>query len=227
MKILAIETSSQMLSLAISNGDDCCWQQDLHTQKHAKAILSEINNLLDQAQCAVADLDAITVSNGPGSFIGVRTGLTVAKTLAFAADLPIVAVSSLRAWAQTAYLQYGVESIAIAVDARLQSVYGAEYKLESGIMQYVQQDAMYSLDDIYSKLQANSLAIAGNATQVYDQLDTFADRVLDVPYPRAEALIKIAEFDIKQGLISSATSCSANYLRNKVAKTKQERQANG
>ena len=80
-------------------------------RQHAARLLPTIQMLLAQAELTLSDCDMIAVGIGPGSFIGVRTAVAVAKSLAYAVNIPVVPVSSLALLAQTAYADYAVKQV--------------------------------------------------------------------------------------------------------------------
>ncbi|MEC9413568.1 MAG: tRNA (adenosine(37)-N6)-threonylcarbamoyltransferase complex dimerization subunit type 1 TsaB, partial [Pseudomonadota bacterium] len=133
MNILALDTCTEMCSVAIlKNGE--LFEQSLLTQRgHSEKILGMLDEILAQADCSLADMDCIAFGRGPGSFTGVRVGVSVAQGIAFAAKLPVVPVSTLAAVAQRAIDEHGADHIAVAMDARMQEVYSATYQSVDGL----------------------------------------------------------------------------------------------
>ena len=100
MQILAIDTSTEFLSLALWL-DGRVLSRDIHAgQTHSQQILPTLRELLDEANIDLKALDGVAFGAGPGSFTGLRIACGVAQGLAFGADLPVVAVSTLQALAQ-------------------------------------------------------------------------------------------------------------------------------
>lgn len=94
--LLAIDTASRFLSLALHDGSQVLFESSWHTaNNHTIELSPAIRQALRQAQLRPADLTAVAVSQGPGSFTGLRIGVSVAKGLAAAAGLPLVAVPTL------------------------------------------------------------------------------------------------------------------------------------
>ena len=99
--ILNIETSTEVCSAALSrDGVLINIKENLEGQNHAKLITLYIKELLDESNIVVNQLDAIAVSGGPGSYTGLRIGVSVAKGICYASHLPLIAITSLEAMAQ-------------------------------------------------------------------------------------------------------------------------------
>ncbi len=96
--ILAITTVGAPGGICLRRGDDC-WERtfELRGTRYSQILLSEIHQVLRQAQLEITDLEAITVCTGPGSFTGIRVGMAVARGLAFATEIPIVGVRAFEA----------------------------------------------------------------------------------------------------------------------------------
>lgn len=99
--ILAIETSGKICSVALTIADVLHQETLLAERQHSQQILSLINRLLDKANIKLAQLDAVAFSAGPGSFTGIRLAASLAQGLAYGAGVPVIAVSTLQALAQS------------------------------------------------------------------------------------------------------------------------------
>ena len=98
--ILNIETSTEVCSVAIAhNGTVIHSRQNLSGQNHAMLLTVYINQLLVESNLTMEQLDAVAVSGGPGSYTGLRIGVSVAKGLCYASRLPMIAITSLEAMA--------------------------------------------------------------------------------------------------------------------------------
>lgn len=129
MKILALDTTSERGSIALSESERVMEEIALHsTDGFAQVLFGEIENLLARNNLRIADIDGFASASGPGTFTGVRVGLTAVKGLAEAMSRKVVAVSNLKAMAL-----FGTRDLrAPWIDARRGEVYGAVYnaKLE-------------------------------------------------------------------------------------------------
>lgn len=119
--ILALDTTHVVGSLALVDGERVVEEVTLTASEgFAQQIFQAIGALLERHQLALAELDGIAVANGPGSFTGVRTGLTAAKGLAEAVSKPLYGISNLAALAS---FRSGSEPVAVYFDARRGDVY--------------------------------------------------------------------------------------------------------
>jgi hypothetical protein len=118
--ILAIESSSSSCSVALSFNGKINIREDHGERTHTQFILPFIEELLNSENIKASDLDAIAFSAGPGSFTGIRLAASIAKSIAYAAKIPVIAISSLAAIAQS-YVRIGKnsESCIVATDARM------------------------------------------------------------------------------------------------------------
>ena len=126
MKILYLDTSSSFLYCAIVKNDSCIGELKLDLQKDLSSLaLSEISNLFLTTNTDPKDIDKILVVNGPGSFTGIRVGLTIAKTYAWSLNKKISTISSLEAMAISSKGEY--DYFIPVIDARRGYVYGGIY----------------------------------------------------------------------------------------------------
>lgn len=129
--ILAIETSTHACSVALQVGNDVLNRRELAARRHGELLLPWVQELLAEAGVKATDLNAVSVSRGPGAFTGVRMGIAVAQGLAMASELPAVAVSSLLACAHGAWRQTGEKNHLVAFDARMGELYWGQCLVEA------------------------------------------------------------------------------------------------
>ncbi len=128
--ILAFDTATRRTAVALLDGERLLAECSQPAGSHSKTLLFAVDELLRSCGVERGRLEGVAVGIGPGSFTGVRIGLTVAKTLAFARDVPLAGVSSLRALAEN-----GVglgDQVCPALDALKSEVYCARYAAEGG-----------------------------------------------------------------------------------------------
>ena len=101
MNILAIDTSNYVMGVAVVKDGVVAGEYVTHLKKnHSIRLMPAINALMEETNTSPEELDRIAVAHGPGSYTGVRIGLTTAKTMAWALDIPVVGISSLEAVAR-------------------------------------------------------------------------------------------------------------------------------
>lgn len=129
MYILHIETSTVVCSVALSKGHTLLDSIDMQEgMNHAALLAPTIEGLLQSASIKPADLDAIAVCSGPGSYTGLRVGSATAKAMAYSLGKPLIGIPTLQALAQAAFDQYPEAEFALPmVDARRREVYTAIY----------------------------------------------------------------------------------------------------
>jgi tRNA threonylcarbamoyladenosine biosynthesis protein TsaB len=131
MKILALETATEACSAALLIDGNVIERYQVQPRMHSQLILPMLDELMAEAGVALAALDAIAFGRGPGAFTGVRIAVGVAQGAAFAADLPVVPVSTLAALAQRGARELGWRRLLPAYDARMQEVYWGAYEVDA------------------------------------------------------------------------------------------------
>lgn len=227
MKILALDTTQEYCSVALSIDDELIYREELAPRAHTRLILPQVEVVLAEAGLSLKQLDALAFGRGPGSFTGLRIAAGVVQGLALGADLPVAPVSSLAAMAQGVYrVDSAATHICAAFDARIQEVYWGNYQLADGIMQSVTAEAVNLPDDVYLPDTDEWLA-AGSGWQAYPQLQQrLSDRLTRViadATPLARDIIPIAKVLVANQQTVSAAEAAPVYLRQKVAQTVEER----
>ena len=159
----------------------------------------------------LADLTAIAFSRGPGSFSGVRINAAVAQALAWSHDLPVIPVSSLQALAQAAFRLSGLTQVTAVLDARMQEVYIANFRLDQqGIMQPLDEEKLLSYERAANYAQFS--AIGSGAALIQPSQDNAAA----TPYMMATAqdIASIARVAAAQQQWLDAAQALPVYLRD-------------
>lgn len=130
-RLIFIETSTSLCSTALAeNGRIVCIRRSSEPRAHASLTAVFVKEMLDEAGWTIRDLDAVCVSKGPGSYTGLRVGVSTAKGLCFGGQLPLIAVDTLEILAHQAIeagLPEGCKAILPMVDARRMEVYTAVF----------------------------------------------------------------------------------------------------
>ena len=123
MKRLALDTSSLACTVALRIGEQIYERHEEQARGHTRLLMPMIREVLEEADCSLADLNAIVLGNGPGSFIGMRIAASVAQGLAYGTGLDIIPVSSLAAVAAEVFDTSDARQVAVAQDAHMNEVY--------------------------------------------------------------------------------------------------------
>ncbi|HHJ36181.1 MAG TPA: tRNA (adenosine(37)-N6)-threonylcarbamoyltransferase complex dimerization subunit type 1 TsaB [Gammaproteobacteria bacterium] len=227
MKILAIDTATEACSAALYIDGELTSRYQLAPRQHSQLILKMIDDLLAEANTTVTDLDAIAFGRGPGSFMGLRIAAGVVQGIAFAYDIPVVPVSTLKAIAQRAYEETGINQVMVAIDARMQEVYWCPYRinhqqwLPDGEEQVIAPGKI-DVAEILARYEEPWVG-AGTGWGSYADSLLSANRfqlhtILAECLPSAEAIAKLAVKQFEAGHTVSAAEAIPVYLRNDVAR---------
>ncbi|WP_414042331.1 tRNA (adenosine(37)-N6)-threonylcarbamoyltransferase complex dimerization subunit type 1 TsaB [Macrococcus animalis] len=172
MKLLHIDTSNQPLSVSITDGNEVLAEFNSGMRiNHSITMMAQIESLLAYTSLEMEDIEGIVVAKGPGSYTGLRIGVTAAKTLAYTLKIPLYAISSLAAIAATVRMH---EFLLIPViDARRSHVYSGIYRYKGVKLERIEEDMYISIDDLNQKLREQHLPylfIGMDAEKLADQL---------------------------------------------------------
>ncbi|MBS4688876.1 tRNA (adenosine(37)-N6)-threonylcarbamoyltransferase complex dimerization subunit type 1 TsaB [Aeromonas sobria] len=221
LKILAVDTATEACSAALLVGDTLFSRWEEAPRDHTRKILPMVQAVLDDAGITLNDLDAIAFGRGPGSFTGVRIGISVAQGLAFGVGVPLIGISTLAAMAQGAYRLDGAQQVLTAIDARMNEVYFGRYELIDGRMQLVGDEVVSdpaALVDARGK-QAGPVTCVGTGFETYGEtLGGLADElaVSQVRFPAAEDMLPLARAAWQAGEAVPVEQATPVYLRDKV-----------
>ncbi|HHQ4635161.1 tRNA (adenosine(37)-N6)-threonylcarbamoyltransferase complex dimerization subunit type 1 TsaB [Aeromonas veronii] len=221
LKILAVDTATEACSAALLVGDKLFSRWEEAPRDHTRKILPMVQAVLEDAGISLSDLDAIAFGRGPGSFTGVRIGISVAQGLAFGAGVPLIGISTLAAMAQGAYRLDGAQQVLTAIDARMNEVYFGRYELIDGRMQLVGDEVVSepaALIDVRGKL-AGPVTCVGTGFETYGEtLSGLADElaVSQVRFPAAEDMLPLARAAWLAGEAVPVEQATPVYLRDKV-----------
>ena len=218
MKLIALDTSTEACSAALLDNDSITARSEIAPRLHAELILPMIDSLLQEAGLQLADVDAIAFGRGPGAFTGVRIAAGITQGLAFAADLPVIPVSSLTAMAHA--VRDRAESILTAIDARMGEVYWCQYRIEHNLPVPITEEQVAKPETINADTQL-SIYGAGTGWATYEEIltgkcgDSLQDYDAEI-YPLAEAIVRMAAIELDKGNIIHVKEAVPVYLRNKV-----------
>lgn len=220
MKLLAIDTSSNACSVALLVGGEVLDKHVVEPRAHTRILLPMITELLVDGGVSLQDLDAVVLGNGPGSFIGMRIGASVAQGLCYGADLAIVPVSSLLAIAVEACADFSHDHVVVAQDARMHEVYlGCFKRGANDLPEATAKECIVAVGELPTPF--SPYAAAGTAWERYPHLVAANRRHIDerlpISVPRARNLLVPGRLQVDSGQAIAPESLTPAYLRNKVA----------
>ena len=222
MNLAAIESSSHHLSVALCCGGELAVRSAVVANGGATLLLPWLQELLAEAGMALSALDAVAFGAGPGAFTGLRLACGLAQGLALGLDLPVLGVCGLEAVA----LQMGSGQVVVAVDARMDEIYFAYYRVEGEEVAVVAAPACAS--PWHAAAPDAGWRGGGDAFRVYPELwrDQLPERRGDL-VPTAAAVARLALPRLRRGEGVDASLAAPLYVRDKVALTTAERLARG
>lgn len=222
LKLLAIETSTEACSAALYLAGELFEEYQLAPRRHGELILKMADTLLAGAGLSPTQLDAVAFGRGPGAFTGVRIGTSVAQGIAFGADLPVVAVSTLAVVAQGAYARLGGARQLAVMDARMGEVYWGAFQAAGEVVEPVRDEQLCAPGAV-PVVDGQGWLGCGSGWKVYgDSLrSVYGDRLGEIDpeaLPRAGDLARLAadRFSREGGV--APEQVLPVYLRDSVAK---------
>lgn len=222
MKLLALDTATEACTVAVQSDGAVIERFELGCQ-HSERILPMVLEVLAEAGLTLTQLDAIAFGRGPGSFTGLRIGAGVTQGLAFGADLPVVAVSSLAALAQG----LDASKVLAAFDARMQQVYwGAYIRNAQGLMGLQGGEIVIAPKDVPLPDGAGWTGAGGGWDQYAGELSLrLGDKVKEWRrqcFPRARHVAELGAAAFQDGQAVPPEQALPVYVRDEVA-VKQSR----
>lgn len=231
MKILAFESSAVSASVALTEDEKLVAQSFQNCGlTHSRTLLPMAEALLQNCGVALADVDAIAVAHGPGSFTGVRIGVATVKGLALGADRPCIGVSTLDAMAYGARALGG--RLCCVMDARAGQVYNALFAVENGTVQRLCADRALKLTDLGEEIGQTPYFLVGDGAELcYNTLKDICPGLrLAPPELRSPTGYGVAAAALP--LLRAGTACSpqqldACYLRRPQAERERMKRLSG
>ena len=229
MRILALETSAKSVSCAVVEDGAVLARSFQRTGlTHSRTLLPMVDATLQNAEISLDSIDLYAAAAGPGSFTGLRIGVSALKGLAWAADKPCVGVSTLRAMAQN--LAHVDALLICAMDARRDQVYNALFEAKSGKLTRLCDDRAIGLDELAAELRGDTrrkLVLGDGAVLAHGHLTQNGIACELAPealrYQDAVGVALAAEKAAERGETVSAQELSIAYLR--ISQAERERNA--
>lgn len=220
MIILAIETSAKAASCAVSRDGMLVAEFFTNTGfTHSETVMPMVSGMLECARIPVNDVDMFAAANGPGSFTGVRIGISAVKAMAMAQDKPCAGVSSLEALAYNLAAFSG--TIAAVMDARRAQVYAAIFSGVDGEIRRETEDEAVAIDALGEKLKdfpPPYMLVGDGAELFFEKLDGKIERLMLAPpnlrFQRASSVCAATRrYAAQSSAYGSAETLAPVYLR--------------
>ena len=219
MLILAFETSAKAASVALTQDGILLGESYQNTGlTHSQTLMVMAEDLLKQCSKTVADLDAVAVAEGPGSFTGVRIGVAAAKGLSWGAELPCYGISTLEAMAVSLGIYEGY--VCPCMDARRNQVYNALFYVNHGKLERIREDRAIALADLKTELEQlnGPIYLVGDGSRLtHKTLSAEIPNLILPPehrmHQRAVGVAILAEAKAAAGENGDAAALTPNYLR--------------
>ena len=225
MKILAIETSTELCSAALWRDGAVDAREVVAGQRNSELLLPMIETLLSEAAVGVRDLDGVAFGAGPGAFTGLRIACGVAQGIAFGIGVPVVGICTLLALAEAA----GTPRVVCCLDARMGEVYHAAYEMRDDEWREVHAPGLYKPSAVPG-LPGGQWTGCGSGFAAYrgaleSRFAGSLERVDDNIAPHAREIATLAAKQFALGAGIDAADAAPLYVRNKVALPITERNA--
>ena len=227
MKILSIDTSTAVMGVALLTENKIIAETTTNLKtNHSVRLMPTIDQLFSEVQWSPEQIEMIAVAKGPGSYTGVRIGVTTAKTLAWSLNIPIVGVSTLEAMAYNNHHYPG--SIAPIIDARRGQVYTGLYTRLEGSWTMLESDRIILLADWLKQLIHSNDQILFVGDDVYQHSGMIVNELLDQAdfadstfnFPRPSVIGTIALSKLRKGEIDNHYDFNPAYLQLAEAEVK-------
>ena len=214
MKILAIDTSTDYLSVAITDGNRTLARFHRKVgRRHSDLLVPTIKSLVKRCGMRPEDLSALFVGVGPGSFTGLRIGVATIKAMAYALRIPIVAVGSLDAIAGNASGHKGL--VSPVLDARKNKVYACLYRSDGKAVRRISRYLLLTAGELAKKVAGREVLFLGDGVDILKAAGIAACEVLKYWQPKAETVARLGMEDLKKNRFKTAEELEPLFLYSK------------
>lgn len=218
MKILALDTSSEYMSLALAEDDKLLASQHVAFGRQLSSnLIKSIDAISKMANWKISDIECFCVGLGPGSFTGLRIGITCMKGFALALKKPIKGISSLDAIAYEG--RYFDGKACPIIDAKKNMVYSAIYEVKDGSVARKSSYMVLKAEELLKKLKGEVLFLGDGIPLYKDIIAKYGRRFHFAPtklwYPRADILAGLCLSDVRRGKFDDVHKLNPLYVHPK------------
>ena len=213
--ILLIETATKSCSVSLSSENKiiACKEEVNKQYSHAEKLTIFITELFKTQDFSIKDLDAIAVSKGPGSYTGLRIGISTAKGLCYALDIPLISVSTLKAMAFRMAQKEESDLYCPMIDARRMEVYNAFYNNTNKEIRGIQADIIEAHS--YQKELDKKVLFFGDGAQKCKQIIQHPNaKFLDDIFPSSKDMLEIANEKFSENFFEDVAYFEPFYLKD-------------
>lgn len=213
--ILSIETSTEACSAAVSDGSIVMAEKHIDEPRHHASLLAPfIQEVLEKAGVTLEECAAVAVSKGPGSYTGLRVGVSTAKGLCFGAGKPLIAVGTLQILASSS--EGKADFIVPMIDARRMEVYCAVYDKEGKPLTEI-EPLILDENSFSDYLERGTVLFTGDGAEKFRSLISHPNAIFDPRCPMAKDMAKPAFEALKRGNFENVAYFEPFYLKEFVA----------
>jgi tRNA threonylcarbamoyladenosine biosynthesis protein TsaB len=219
--ILGIETSTKICSVAISEGENLlALKEEGGAYSHSEKLTTFIEEVLTKSGKKLQDLDAVVVSKGPGSYTGLRIGVSAAKGLCYALEKPLIAVDTLQAMALGMSKNKEIDLYCPMIDARRMEVYTALYDIDNEIIESVSAKIIDE-DSFTTKLEKQKIVFFGDGAKKCEEVLSIHPNAIfsNKGLPSAQFVNQIALEKFKKKEFEDVAYFEPYYLKDFIATT--------
>ena len=227
MKILAIDTSSFPASVAITDDNVLLGEYIIRNQrKHSQNIMVMTERLFDDLGLDISDIDVFAVTIGPGSFTGLRIGISSVRAFAQAMNKPVAAINTLEALVYNLSRTNGL--IVPMLDARRDEVFTAAYEFKDGVANEITEPCVMTLSEICEKYQGCNVTLVGDGAIIHkDEIgETFEFAPMNLVETRASSVAMAAFIKAQNNTLCHYNNVEPMYLRKSQAEREYEGRMN-
>ncbi len=227
-KLLALDTSTDACSVALYRDGEVKEDFRIIPRQHTKELLPMVQQMLADVDMKVSDLDAIAFGRGPGSFAGIRIATGAAQGLAFAAELPMLPVSTLAAMALQIHRSTGAAQVVTALDARMNEIYCCAYRFDNGLPVELMPETVCAPDALELPQIDGQWTVGGSGWCYLEAMSEAVQAAVallpDSIYPAAQDMLTLAVKELEAGNTVAPEEALPVYLRDEVAWKKKDQQ---
>jgi tRNA threonylcarbamoyladenosine biosynthesis protein TsaB len=221
--ILNIETATKNCSVSLAESGKVIAIKELNdgNYSHAEKLHVFINEVLKVAKKSMKDVDAVAVSKGPGSFTGLRIGVSSVKGLCYALNIPLISVDTLKALATQLNIDSGF--VVSMLDARRMEVYSAVFDIKNNLIRAIEAQILNE-DSFADYLKNNEVYFIGDGVPKTKEIITHKNAVfIDDKLPSANEMAQLSFDKFQKKIFEDVAYFEPFYLKDFVVTTKKKK----